>query len=140
MSELTTPLLFALFSLIAAVFLALALASHLRRTKRKERERQKELFEVRAKLAAVQRRSIASGSRQRKLENLAKQAFSELSKVQSRQDQLEVRRDGGPTYEHAINLARGGAPIDELIGAGEINEAEAHLIRAMNRGSGLPSN
>lgn len=51
-----------------------------------------------------------------------------LKSIRNRQDELELREQGGRSYSQAIKLIRRGATVDDLMAACGLNRGEAELI------------
>lgn len=114
----------ALLALAAAVLL-LALGSNLRQ-RRRLHTTEAQLDTLRNDIRALTTAAMGVGGRVLELERRQR-------RLAERQEQVDIYESANQPYEHAIQMARHGSGVEELVEVCGVSKNEAELITMMHR-------
>jgi hypothetical protein len=110
---------------VAALVLALTLGLNLRQ-RRRVSAAESQLETLRNDIRALTTAAMGVGGRVLELERRQR-------RLAERQEQLDIYESANQPYEHAIQMARHGSGVDELVEVCGVSKNEAELITMMHR-------
>lgn len=113
----------ALIALLVAalLFVVLRLTNRVVRAERELGRYQADILAIKGAISALCEEGVDENRRRESIEQ-------RLKGIRDRQDELELREQGGRSYTQAIKLIKRGATVDDLINACGLNRGEAELI------------